>query len=510
MDDLTAFATWADEFDIADAPDDVVQRATLQIASVLAAAHAGTTEEWVTDLASDANGDATAIGGQSVDPYTAAFTNASASIIHDYDDYLFMGHTGHSSVCASLAACERKGLDGAALVENVIIANELEGRLGGAVAVGPHNGQMWAFIHQAGAAAVAANAASSGGATEIRNAVGMALYNPDFPYDAGFIDSDAKTFTAASPTAAGLRVGDAALVGASAAEEALPNFLHSYAYLPMPEVFDGWGESWVTRSTCYKPRPGCAYVQSPLECLETVVDQGVDPDDIDHITVKAPILSFGMEGLSRPYRQTHLLPVNVNFSVQYTLALYLQAGAVTPELLDESYLAEHRQALDVRAGSIDVEHDWGLTADVLEGLGQGVDYSPLLGDRGLIESLRGFKRLGDAHDSVDTVGEAKQLLTSGKIPRVLNALRSPRGWDEFDMANARFDELEFAFGAVLAVEAGGETHHVSTTEHAGSCGRPLEAVTETVQAKFERETGADFDIVRDAHERELDELTGLM
>ena len=508
MDELEAFADWAAGFDVADAPDDVVRRAGLQVASAIAAAHTGTTEGWLTDGPGTADETATVVGGERADTYTAAFTNAAASIVHDYDDYLFMGHTGHSAVFASLAVCERAGLDGAGLLENVIVANELEGRLGAAVAVGPHNGQMWAFIHAAGAAAVAANV--EGDATAVENAVGMALYSPDFPFDAGFIDGDSKAFTAAKPLAAGLRIGDAAVSGATASPRALADFLDSYAYLPMPEMVDGFGNSWVTRTTCYKPRPGCAYVQSPLEALERLDERGVDPETIDRMTVRAPLLSFGMEGLSRPYRGERLLPVNVTFSVCYTLALYQVAGEVSPARLGRSYLRDNRAALDAAAERVDLEHDWALTASVLEGLGQGVDYGPLLSERGPVETVRGLKRLGDAHDSVDTTGEAIGLVRSGEVGSVLRALRSPLGWDRFDIGEARFDELEFAFGTVLEVEAGGQRYQVSASEHAGSCGRPLEEVSETVREKFEREAGGDPGPALEATTRDLEEITTLL
>lgn len=509
MNALENFARWAAEFDLADAPTDVVTRARLQVANAIAAAHAGTTESWLSAL-STPTGETTAIGGEQTDPYTAAFINAAAGMVHDYDDYLFMGHTGHSAVFASLAACEQAGLDGAALLENVIIANELEGRLGAAVAVGPHNGQMWAFIHQAGAAAVAANTSEDGDATHLEHAVGMALYNPDYPFEAGFIDSDAKAFTAAAPTASGLRIGESAVAGATASPDALANFLSSYAYLPMPEMVDGFGASWVTRTTSYKSRPGCAYVQSPLECLETLLEYGVEPDDIERITVRAPLLSFGMEGLSAPYRDERLLPVNVTFSVQYTLALALVAGSVTPAVLTHEYLATNRGELDAMAEKIELEHDWELTANVLSGLGQGVDYGPLLSSRGVGETLRAFKQLGNAHDSVDTVGELLGLVRSGKAFSVARSLRSPLGWDTFAMEDARFDNLEFAFGAVVAVETETDRYRARAGEHAGSCGRSLDSVAETVRRKFERETEMESTRLDAIDQREIATVTTVL
>jgi 2-methylcitrate dehydratase PrpD len=520
MTDLDEFAAWAATFDIEAAPDDVVHRAALQVASAFAGARAGAAVDWLDTTATagspghrgeasaPAGGTATVVGGGRADPYTAAFTNAAASTVHDYDDYLFMGHTGHSAVFASLAACERAGADGATLLENVVVANELEGRLGAAVAVGPHNGQMWAFIHQAGAAAVAANV--EGDADAIREAVGLALYNPDDPLEAGFIDGDSKAFTAAKPTAAGLRVGDAAVGGAAASPEALPDFLDSYAYLPFPEMLAGFGDSWVTRSLCYKPRPGCGYVQSPLACLVALTERGLDPDEIEQIRVRASLPSVAMEGLSRPYRNGRLTPVNVTFSVPYTLALHLVAGEVTPEHLTEEYLEKHRGELDAMADRVTLEHDWSLTADVLAGLGAGVDYGPLIGDRGLVSTVRGLRQVGETHDSIDTAGEVRSLLGSGEGRAVLGALRSPLDWETFDLGNAQFGDLELAFGAVVEVTAGGQRYRAAASEHAGACGRPRADLTATVRGKFEREIGDGFDRVRDAAGHDLADIATLL
>ena len=516
-DELDAFARWASALDIDDVPEDVVQRLRLQVASAFAAARAGTTAEWVdagtatgeSAATTGGAGTATVVGGERADAYTAAFRNVAAHTVHDYDDYLFMGHTGHSAVFASLAVCERADLGGATLLENALIVNELAGRLGAAVAVGPHNGQMWAFIHQAGAAAVAAR--TRGDADTISEAVRMALYNPDYPLEAGFIDGESKAFTAAAPTAAGLRVGDAAARGATGTPDALGEFLDSYAYLPFREMVGGFGDSWVTRTASFKPRPGCAYVQAPLACLERITDHGVAPDDIEQVTVRAPLLTVAMEGLSRPYREKgrRLLPVNITFSVPYTLALHL-LGGVTPDRLTRSFIAEHRSELDALAARIDLEHDWGLTANVLGGLSDGIDYGPLIRDRGLVATARGLKQLGDAHSSVDTTSEATALLQSGETRAVLDALRSPLSWEEFDIAEARFDELTFDFGAVVDVETTTDHYRARASEHPGACGRPLDSVTDTVRRKAERELGADFDVFASVESRDIDDVTALL
>jgi hypothetical protein len=354
-------------------------------------------------------------------------------------------------------------------------------------------------------------ARTRGDADAVREAVRMALYNPDYPLEAGFIDGESKAFTAAAPTAAGLRVGDAAVRGATGTPDALGDFLSSYAYLPFREMVGGFGDSWVTRTASFKPRPGCAYVQAPLACLERITDHGVAPDDIERVTVRAPLLTVAMEGLSRPYRAEgrRLLPVNITFSVPYTLALHL-LGGVTPGRLTRSFIAEHRSELDALAARIDLEHDWGLTADVLGGLSDGIDYGPLIRDRGLVATARGLKQLGDAHSSVDTTSEAAGLLQSGETRAVVAALRSPLAWEEFDIAAARFEDLTFDFGAVVDVETTTDHYRARASEHPGACGRPLDTVTDTVRRKVERELGDGFAVFASAESRDIEELTALL
>ncbi|MDZ7731322.1 MAG: MmgE/PrpD family protein [Natrialbaceae archaeon] len=363
---LEKFAEWAATLTIEDIPEDVRTTISLQLANALAAARAGTTATWLEPPRSD--GAATALGGVGATVEDAAFTNAAASMVHDYDDYCFMGHTGHSAVFAPLALCDREGLDGTDLITTIAIANELEGRLGGAAALGPHNGQMWAFIHQAGAAAVAGRIVG-GDAETIADSVRMGLYSTPFPTDAGFMDSDAKALTAAAPTATGLRIRAAAARGASGSPAALDSFLETYAYVPFPEMLTGFGQSWVSRTLCFKPRPGCAYVQTPWNVLAEIDERvGLEAEQVDSIDGQgtADHLRYGVS--PRPYRQPdRLLPVTVTFSVEYSLALHLLAGGVEPAVLTDEYIETHRRELDQLASRVTLEHDWGQTARMVDG-----------------------------------------------------------------------------------------------------------------------------------------------
>src|SRR3954451_9125648 len=118
---------WAASLTASTVPESVAERARLQAASVLAAARAG-----AEDAAPFA---AVAPDG----PAGEVYRGAAASIAHDWDDYLYMGHTGHSAVWAGRALA---GDDAERALAAQVAGNELAGRLGAALFLGPHNGQF--------------------------------------------------------------------------------------------------------------------------------------------------------------------------------------------------------------------------------------------------------------------------------------------------------------------------------------------------------------------------------
>jgi L-ascorbate metabolism protein UlaG (beta-lactamase superfamily) len=138
-------ADWATTLGVGDLPPTVVERAKLQTASIDAGRAAGAEAAAMVEAASP--------GG----PVGEVYRSAAASIAHDWDDYLFMGHTGHSAVPAAAAFTE----DAERALVAQVAANEVAGRLGAALFLGPHNGQFWASIHCASAALGAAVALGS-------------------------------------------------------------------------------------------------------------------------------------------------------------------------------------------------------------------------------------------------------------------------------------------------------------------------------------------------------------
>jgi 2-methylcitrate dehydratase MmgE/PrpD-like protein len=353
---------WAADLESEDLPRTVTQRARLQLASMLAARAAG--EE-------------AAVAVETVAPQGQIgeiYRSAAASIAHDWDDYLFMGHTGHSAVWTSIAFCS----DPERALMAQVAANEVAGRLGAALFLGPHNGQFWASIHCAGAA-VAASIGLGLDAERTAHAVAIAMYQPPYGMWPGFMGPGSKLLTAAEPAAQGARAALLAREGMSGALDVIEHprgVLASMSFAPLPGMLGGLGEVWLTETLAYKPRPGCAYLQA---AIDAVLAAEVGAADIAGIEIESGYLTCAMEELSAG---DDLSPVRVNFSAALSAAVALIAGRLTHEQLHPAWLADHEDEIRELAARISVHHDLELTLATLRGpMEAGIDLRGLpLGD----------------------------------------------------------------------------------------------------------------------------------
>ncbi len=457
-------AAWAIGLEAADLPPSVRARAELQALSIAAGRAAG--EDAAAPFA------AAAPDG----PVGEVYRSAVASIAHDWDDYLFMGHTGHSAVAAAAAFAESEER---ALVAQVA-ANEVAGRLGAALFLGPHNGQFWASIHCA-SAAVAAALGLGLDARRAAHAIAVSLYQPPYGMWPGFMGPKSKLLTAAEPAAAGAR---AALLAAKGVDGALDVIEHprgvlaNLSFAPRPEMFSGFGEAWLTDSLAFKRLPGCAYLQS---VGEAALAAGVEADEVESVEIEAGWLTCEMEELGAG---PDLSAVRVNFSARLSTAIALIAGRLTPAELEPGWLAANEKEIRALAARVSVRHDPALTAKTLLGtLEAGA--SP---DLGLGELLRIRRRLGDvnmggASPAPAVIGALRQ---DGDLRRALGGTlrrrllrRPPNTIADLDMSR-----LRMTFPSRLRIRLrDGATRAVDGAEP-GSCGRPLDEQRAVVEEKL--------------------------
>jgi len=447
-------AEWAVGLEPGDLPERVRERAELQAECIAAARAAG--EPAAAPVA------AVAPDG----PVGEVYRSAAASIAHDWDDYLFMGHTGHSAVPAAAAFApdpER------ALLARVA-ANEVAGRLGAALFVGPHNGQFWASIHCA-SAAVAASVGLGLDAPTAAHALAIALYQPPYGMWPGFMGPKTKLLTAAEPAAVGARAALLAADGVTGALDVVEHprgVLTSLSFAPRPEMFGALGRVWLTDTLAFKRLPGCAYLQS---VAEAALAAGVEAAEVDSVAIEAGWLTCEMEELGRG---PDLTPIRVNFSATLTAAIALLAGHLTPAELKPEWLAEHEAEIRALAARIGVDHDPALTARTLLGtLEAGA--SPDLGPRQLL-SIR--RRLADANmaDSNPGPALARAAAADPSLRRFLgrslrDRLRGERGDPGIDALDT--EVLRLTFPSRLRIRLRDGSVRVVEGTEPGSCGRPL-------------------------------------
>jgi 2-methylcitrate dehydratase MmgE/PrpD-like protein len=454
--------SWAAALSLADVPRRARERARLQTASILAGARAG--ERAAAPFA--------AVAGDG--PLGEIYAGAAASIAHDWDDYLFMGHTGHSAVWVARAFA---GEDPDRALTAQIAGNEIGGRIGAALFLGPHNGQFWSSIH-CGSAAAAAGVALGLDAERIAHALAIALYQPPYGLWPGFMGPDSKLLTAAEPAVQGARAALLAAEGVTGALDVVEDrrgLLAHFSFAPRPLMLGGLGSVWLTDTLAFKPRPGCAYLQAPVEL---VLGLGIKGAEVEAVEVDAGYLTVGMESLGA---RAGLTPIGVTFSAARSVAVALTAGRLTHEELAPEWLAAHASEVESLAARVKLRHDWAMTLETLRGT---VDAGASVRDvppRGWPRVLRRMRELGMDEASLSG-GDLRALANDRSARRELWRLLSRRGGRE-GIEGIDTGAMRLAFPCRVRVRLfSGEVLSASGAEP-GAGGAPLDEQREVVFAK---------------------------
>jgi 2-methylcitrate dehydratase PrpD len=442
-------AEWVAAAQYEDLPRRVVEEAKNQILSVIASVHAGhfsdvgrtvsrTVKEW------SAGKEATMIpSGERTSLYNALFANTALSMALDYDDYLFAGHTGHSAVLATLALAEKIGFSGKEFLLAQTLANEVEGRVGASIMIGPLNGQLWSFLHLIGGAVVAAKVMDLD-KSQIQSAMGIALSQPTYPMGTAFFGSDAKALLASTTAPIGIQAAELAANGLRGAPDIIESpqgLAKIFAHQPLLGAYDGFGKVWLTDTLCYKIYPGCAYIDTTIDCvLNLVRAHSVDAKKVKAVHVAAGPLTVGMEALAAPYlKGPESLPVTLNFTIGYNVA----AALIDKELTARQFNRERVRD----AATWDLAGRVHLTLD--EGMGQRMrERSPL-----------------------------KSVLHDGQEKFELN------------LTEADLSGFKMSFGARVRIEMeDGRNFEIEQEVPYGGAGRPFDERRKSVEDKFRRET----------------------
>ncbi len=358
---VESVCAWAASLRLGDVPASVREACRDQrrsvMASIAASAHDETSQRVLRAVGGwAADGDvALPTTARRVRADDALYAATSLSMAQDFDDYLCFGHSGHSAVLVPMllgGPPERQLLA-------QVAANEIEARLGGACLLGPLNGQMWSFIHAAGAA-VAAGMLLDLDSRRLAHALAIALYQAPRPTAPGFMGPDSKLLTAAEPTMIGVRAARLAAADATGPLDALDHphgFLGAFSFAPLRAFFEGLGVGYATETIAVKPYPGCAYIDTTIDALLSL--DLPEPDAIESIDVDASLLTCMMNAMSR----CEGIPstVGVNFSIPWSVAAALGPRRLGPDELRR----ERLPSLAALASRVRLHHDWSMTATSL-------------------------------------------------------------------------------------------------------------------------------------------------
>jgi 2-methylcitrate dehydratase PrpD len=461
-------AEWVAQAQFADLPRRVTEEAKNQILSVIAAVHAGhfseagrmvsrTIKEWPSGK------EATMIpSGERTSLHNAIFANTALSMALDYDDYLFAGHTGHSAVLVTLALAEKIGISGKDFLLAQTLANEIEGRVGASVLLGPLNGQLWSFIHLIGSAVITAKLLGLE-KPQIQSAIGIAMMQPNYPLWAGFFGSDAKVLMASTTAPVGVQAAQLAangLRGGGDIIEGEQGFLKVFTPHPLLGALEGFGKVWLSDTLCYKVYPGCAYIDAAIDCVLALARQhSIDGKKVKAVHVAANPLTLAMEALTAPHlKGPESLPVTLNFTVGYNVAA---------ALMDRELTARQFSRERIRDKGV-----WDLAGRVQLVLDEVM--AQRMRDRSLVKSTK------------DESGEHYHL----------------------DLSDMDLGGFKMSFGARVRIEMeDGRTFEAEQEVPFGAAGRPFDERRKSVEDKFRRETR--YTLRKEKMERAVDMILHL-
>ncbi len=362
---LLTLARWARALRPSDVPDDVWRIVRLQHVGAAGAARASFATPAGAALVSGlARGEAPTVGGGSAAPRAAAELHAGLAALHEYDDYLLAGRSGLGAVPAAWALAGGHTVDDLLLA--TLIGNEIGGRVGLALLLGPRHTRTDTFVPAAAAAASAAWLAGLD-AEGIARAVGAALERGE-----RLTPSD----TSADPAAPGARAARAAfdaLDGGGRIDllDEGSSFYGPLSQQPLHGAYGGLGKAWLTRTLVIKPEAVMAWagvaVEGVAEILKRHVkaaDKRLRAEQVEKIEVRAGLLPWAMDKAGADVDTRS--PVALAWSLKRAIGVLVARHDLTPADLTPDALAEKAGDIEHVASRVEVVHDWALTFGTVE------------------------------------------------------------------------------------------------------------------------------------------------
>lgn len=340
-------AEFAAELTLADIPAGVLHEAKRSILNVFATALAGCREPAVgitVETLAPFSGDATAslIGrAERADAATAAFVNAMAANIFDFDDTheATIIHPASIVFAALFAEAESAPCPGAELLRAFVIGAEVECRMGNAVTPW-HYARGWHITSTCGVFGAAAGVGALAGLDSGRmlHALGTAAVQ-----SAGLVEAlgtMAKSISVGGAARNGLvsaRLAARGFTGPEAPLTGARGWLRVHAENPEPDALvAGLGAEWEIAKNTYKPYPVGVVLNPVIDaCLDLRERHGLTPQNVASATLTGhPLLR---QRTDRPDVRTGR---GSQVSAQHAIAIVLRRGAAGLEDFGDEAVAE--------------------------------------------------------------------------------------------------------------------------------------------------------------------------
>jgi 2-methylcitrate dehydratase PrpD len=433
-------------------PRTVLERARLQHIHLAGSVAEGVPEQVVEGLrkGTPRRGAANLFGGGQTSPRAAARIHAARAAYVDRLDHLLGGSTGVGAVSASWAFAKSARVGD--LVGATAVANEVAGRVGAALLIGPHHGFGSGWVH-AVAAAVSAGRLMGLSADQMSHAIGLSLTSSG-PIPRTVLAGAGRSSAVAGAVASGIEAAQLAQKGTRSSLsqlEAPGGLLESACWMPLKHAFTGLGEAWLTQTLSFPKWPGPVVWHAAFDALNLVLqrhvkaaDKRLRVDQVSEIHLRVPAPAAALDQWSGRYglQESAGLPHSVRHGMGALIAEH-QLG--TAEMSPNGW-NERSQVYGDVASRIRVQHDLSLTLDFM---GQVVDsISPLIG--GITESE--WKGLMDRVSRPEVGWPTVQWsdarsLWKHRPDRWFRKVRfAPR-----TLADARLDEWQLRLGAQVEV-----------------------------------------------------------
>ncbi|WP_436933801.1 MmgE/PrpD family protein [Halovenus marina] len=350
MDETEQLARFAAELDAASIPDDVLDRARVQIADTIGVALHTTTQPYGEQIRSYVDtamsGDAvTVLGGGAASPTGGAFANGAFAHANDYDDTFesIIIHPSASVVPAAFAVAETTEADAETLLTGYVAGIETTFRVGHATYPG-HYTNGWHSTGTIGSFGAAAAAATVFGfdTAELQRAFGVVASG------SSALLRNAGTMMKPVHPAHAARMGvEAALLvreGITADEQILSGergygavMTPDDSYDPEP-ITDGLGSEWAARDLGIKPYPCGRIMHAAMEELrELRQEQQLQAENVESIVVALDDAASDVMTYERPTDE-----FEARASIEFGLAAVLRAGDAGVDEFTTEYITDER------------------------------------------------------------------------------------------------------------------------------------------------------------------------